>query len=109
MATDNEPFILAVRFDLLPGHEDEFDKLVDETLRGIDDSEAGTFVYACHGILHKSGARVFYEFYRDKAAFDAHEQRDHTRRFLALRSQHLSREPRVEYLTDVRGKGIPTR
>lgn len=33
--------------------------------------------------------RVFYELYADRAAFDAHEQHQHTRAFLAEREQHL--------------------
>ena len=36
-----------------------------------------------------SDARLFYELYRDRAAFHDHEAQPHTRRFLAERGQYL--------------------
>jgi len=48
---------------------------------------------------------LFYELYRDQAAFDAHEQQPHVRRFLAEREQHLEGVA-VDRLTLVDGKGI---
>ena len=50
--------------------------------------------------------RVFYELYRDRAAFDEHERQGHTARFLAEREQFLAAPPRVEFVTLLSGVGV---
>jgi quinol monooxygenase YgiN len=100
-------FALVVRFEL----KDDaaavgFDGLVAETAAGIA-GEAGTQVYAVHGVVDEPLARVFYEVYRDRAAFEAHEAQAHTRRFLREREQYLA-GVRVEFLTSGVGKGLPS-
>ena len=100
-------FALVVRFDLKPGREAEFDGLVADTLIGIDHDESGTVIYATHLVTSEPSARVFYEVYRDRAAFDAHEAATHTASFLAKRDQYLAHPPRVEFLSEGRGKGVP--
>lgn len=99
-------FALVVRFDIQPGREAEFDDLVTDTLTGVDQGEPGTLMYATHRVRSEPSARVFYEIYRDRAAFEAHEATAHTASFLAKRQQYLARPPRVEFLSDVRGKGL---
>lgn len=99
-------FALVVRFDL----KDEdaaasFDRLAAETLLGIEAQEPGTLVYATHRVEGEPLARVFYEFYRDRAAFEEHERQPHTLRFLAEREQYLS-DVRVEFLEPVGAKGV---
>ncbi|MBO0803901.1 MAG: hypothetical protein J2P25_12605 [Nocardiopsaceae bacterium] len=66
--------------------------------------EAGTVVYAVHTVEGKPLERIFYELYRDKAAFDAHEEQEHTRRFLDARGQFLASVD-VDRLTLQAGKG----
>ncbi|MEO3935646.1 putative quinol monooxygenase [Dermatophilaceae bacterium Soc4.6] len=83
-------YALVVRFTLEPGHETAFDALVAETLDGIRAHEPGTLVYASHRPDGEPGVRVFYELYRDRAAFDEHERQPHTRRFLAERGHHVA-------------------
>ena len=99
-------FALVVRFDLKPGREVEFDGLVADTLIGIDHGEPGTLMYATHRVTSEPSARIFYEVYSDRAAFDAHEAAAHTASFLAKRQQYLAHAPRVEFLSDARGKGV---
>jgi quinol monooxygenase YgiN len=99
-------FGLVVKFTLKPGHEDAFDKLVDETLPGIRDREPGTLIYTCHVVQDAPAERVFYELYADRAAFDAHEGQPHVRSFLAEREQHLDGVA-VDFLTLAGGKGVP--
>lgn len=100
-------FALVVRFDLADAAAAEgFDALVAETAAGIVE-EPGTLVYTVHGVEGDSLARVFYEVYRDRAAFEAHESYEHTRRFLAEREQYLT-GLRVEFLTGTSGKGLPS-
>ena len=78
-----------VRFDLKVESVETFDRLVDETVRQIHDSEPGTLAYLVHGTSDTPASRVFYELYRDREAFEEHEARPHVKRFLAERGQYL--------------------
>jgi quinol monooxygenase YgiN len=81
-----------------------YDRLVAETLAGIKTGEPGTLVYASHLVDGQPLQRVFYELYRDKAAFEAHEAAPHTRRYLAERDQYLA-STEVDWLTLQTSKG----
>jgi quinol monooxygenase YgiN len=65
--------------------------------------EPGTLVYACHQVADKLNQRTFYELYRDRAAFDAHEEQPHVKRFLAAR-QPLLDSFEVDFMTLDDGK-----
>jgi quinol monooxygenase YgiN len=97
------PYALVVRFELLPGHEAAFDELVAETLELIAVEEPGTLAYVSHVAADSVSVRVFYELYRDRAAFEAHEATPHVRRFLAERAQHLRTDPQVWFVSPVSG------
>jgi quinol monooxygenase YgiN len=103
MTQDATPFALVVRFTVRPEAEAEFDALVAETSVGIRDREPGTLVYACHSVQDKPRQRIFYELYRDRAAFDAHEASEHTRRFLTER-EALLEATEVDFLALADGK-----
>ncbi len=81
-----------------------YDRLVAETLEGIKASEPGTLVYASHTVEGQPLQRIFYELYRDRAAFEAHEESPHTRRYLEERGQYLA-STEVDWLTLQAGKG----
>jgi quinol monooxygenase YgiN len=81
-----------------------YDRLVAETIEAIKTGEPGTLVYASHLVDGQPLQRIFYELYRDKAAFDAHEAAPHTRRYLAERHQYLA-STEVDWLTLQTGKG----
>lgn len=98
-------FGLVVRFRLKPGHEEAFDRLVGETLVGIEEQEPGTLVYASHAVRGAPNERLFYEMYRDREAFDAHEEQPHVRRFSDERGQHLDGFE-VDLLSVVADKGV---
>jgi quinol monooxygenase YgiN len=100
-------FGLTVRFDLRPGVAAEFDNLVAETVSLIREREPGTIVYATHVVEGQPDARVFYEVYRDRDAFEEHERQPHVRRFLDGRDRYLARPPRVELLHLAASKGVP--
>lgn len=93
MAQDT--FGLVVKFHLLEEHGEAFDALVAETVELINTEEPGTLVYLTHVEDGDPDARVFYELYRDREAFEAHEASDHVRHFLAEREAHLSGPPEV--------------
>ena len=67
-------FGLCVRFTCKDEASAEaYDRLVAETIEAIKTDEPGTLVYASHLVDGQPLQRIFYELYRDKAAFDAHE------------------------------------
>jgi quinol monooxygenase YgiN len=81
-----------------------YDRLVAETVEGIKAKEPGTLVYASHLVEGQPLQRIFYELYRDKGAFEAHEASPHTRRYLDERDQYLA-STEVDWLTLQTGKG----
>ena len=81
-----------------------YDLLVAETVEAITANEPGTLVYASHLVEGQPLQRIFYELYRDKAAFEAHEVSPHTRRYLDQRDQYLA-STEVDWLTLQTSKG----
>jgi quinol monooxygenase YgiN len=98
-------FALCVRFRC---NDEEsaagFDRLVAETVPEIRKHEADTIVYAVNAVAGEPLQRMFYELYRDRDAFDAHERQPHVRRFLAARNQYLA-SFEVDFLALQLGKG----
>jgi quinol monooxygenase YgiN len=97
------PFALVVRFTVRPGAENDFDELVTTTTAAIREREPGTLVYACHTVTDAPRQRMFYELYRDRAAFDTHEDQPHTKHFLAAREELLE-ATEVDFLSLADGK-----
>jgi quinol monooxygenase YgiN len=91
-------FALVVRFDCRdqPAAA-RFDELTAEVVRQISEKEPGTLLYATHSVEGEPLARVFYEVYRDRDAFQAHEVADHVVRFHAQKDPLLV-STRVELL-----------
>ena len=81
-----------------------YDRLVAETVEQIKAREPGTLVYAVHTVKDQPLQRIFYELYRDEAAFEAHGAAPHTRRYLAERDQYLA-ATEVDWQTLTAGKG----
>jgi quinol monooxygenase YgiN len=98
---------LVVRFDLRPGSELAFDSLVASIVARIRSEEPGTFLYLCHRVEAEPTARIFYELYRDREAFQAHEEQPHVKAFHAERKQYMTGPDRVEFLDRTDGKGWP--
>jgi quinol monooxygenase YgiN len=103
MSEDSAPFALVVRFTVRPGSEEAFDALTAATTTAIRASEPGTLVYACHRVDQAPQQRIFYELYRDRAAFDAHEEQPHVRHFLQAR-EALLEDVAVDFLSLADGK-----
>ena len=99
-------FGLCVRFTCKDETSAEaYDRLVAETIEAIKANEPGTLVYASHLVDGQPLQRIFYELYRDRAAFDDHEAQPHTRRFLAERGRYLIGFD-VDKLSVIVSKGI---
>lgn len=100
-------FALVVKFDLFDAEKAAaFDELVAETVKSITENEPGTLVYATHTVDGEPLSRLFYEVYRDRAAFEEHERQPHTRRFLDQRGEYVE-SFRVEFLAPAVVKGLP--
>ena len=98
-------FGLCVRFTCKDEASAEaYDRLVAETIEAIKAGEPGTLVYASHLVDGQPLQRIFYELYRDQAAFEAHEAAPHTRRYLDQRGQYIA-STEVDRLTLQTGKG----
>ena len=98
-------FGLCVRFTCKnQASAEAYDRLVAETVEAIKANEPGTLVYASHLVEGKPLQRIFYELYRDQAAFEAHEASPHTRRYLDQRDRYLA-STEVDWLTIRTGKG----
>lgn len=98
-------FGLMVRFTCRDEESaDKFDRLVAETIEKIKTAEPGTLVYTAHRVDGQPLQRIFYELYRDRASFDAHEEQEHTRRFLGARKALLA-SVEVDWLDLQAGKG----
>ncbi|MFF5130174.1 putative quinol monooxygenase [Streptomyces syringium] len=97
-------FGLVVRFTLRDADAaGAFDELVSRTLEDIRRYEPGTVVYVNHRVPGEPNVRIFYELYEDRAAFDAHEQQPHIKKFLEARDAFVSRTE-VTFLEHVDGK-----
>jgi quinol monooxygenase YgiN len=94
---------LVVRFTVRAGSEAVFDDLTRRTLVRIREEEPGTLIYTCHEVEGRPQQRIFYELYRDRAAFEVHESQEHVRRFLAER-ESLLEATEVDFLAPVLGK-----
>src|ERR1035441_4477302 len=98
-------FGLCVRFTCKDEASAEaYDRLVAETVEAIRANEPGPLVYASHLVDGQPLQRIFYELYRDRAAFEAHEAAPHTRRYLDERDRDLA-STEVDWLTLQIGKG----
>jgi quinol monooxygenase YgiN len=106
MSQDATPLALVVRFTVRPGAEADFDRLVVRTTAAIRAHEPGTVLYAVHAVDGAPRERIFYELYRDRAAFTDHEAQPHTRRFLAER-EPLLESTQVDFLALTDGKLPP--
>ena len=83
-------FALVVRFDCRDqAGAERFDELVAEVVQQISAKEPGTIVYATHAVEGEPLARIFYEVYRDREAFEAHEAADHVQAFHARKDPLL--------------------
>lgn len=82
-----------------------FDELVARTGEQIKAHEPGTLIYTVHRVDGRPLERIFYELYRDKDAFEVHEEQEYVKTFLSAREQYLS-STEVDRLDLVSGKGV---
>ncbi|MBV9853467.1 MAG: antibiotic biosynthesis monooxygenase [Streptosporangiaceae bacterium] len=72
-------------FTLLDDKVADFDRLAEQAAEGVRTAEPGTLVFVIHVVPKAPMQRIFYEIYRDRAAFESHERQPHILRFAAER------------------------
>jgi quinol monooxygenase YgiN len=72
-------------FTLLEDRVAEFDRLAEQLAEEVGIREPDTLVYVIHLVPNAPMQRIFYEVYRDRAAFDSHENQPYVMRFAAGR------------------------
>ncbi|HEY8478246.1 MAG TPA: antibiotic biosynthesis monooxygenase [Spirillospora sp.] len=76
-------------YTLLEGREAAFDRLAADLVKAAIAVEPDTVVFACHEVVGGPTQRIFYQLFRDEAAFAAHRQQPHLKRFLAESRPHV--------------------
>jgi quinol monooxygenase YgiN/uncharacterized membrane protein YhaH (DUF805 family) len=76
-------------YTLLDGRESAFDQLTREAVRAAQQDEPGTLIYACHEVVGAPTQRIFYQLFRDEAAFQEHQRRPYVRQFLTDSRSHV--------------------
>ena len=84
-ATPARPYGRILIFTLLDDRVADFDRLAEQTAEEIRIGEPDTLVYVIHLVPNAPMQRIFYEIYRDRAAFDSHESQPYMQRFVAER------------------------
>jgi quinol monooxygenase YgiN len=72
-------------FTLLDDRVADFDRLAEQAAEEVRTREPDTLVYVIHLVPNAPLQRIFYEIYRDRAAFDSHESQPYMQRFVAER------------------------
>jgi quinol monooxygenase YgiN len=79
------PYGRILIFTLLEDRVADFDRLAEETAEQVRTGEPDTLVYVIHLVPNAPLQRIFYEIYRDRAAFDSHESQPYLQRFVTER------------------------
>lgn len=79
------PYGRILIFTLLDDRVADFDRLSEQTAEQVRTGEPDTLVYVIHLVPDAPLQRIFYEIYRDRAAFESHENQPYMKRFVAER------------------------
>ncbi len=79
------PYGRILIFTLLDDRVADFDRLAEQAAEEVRTGEPDTLVYVIHLVPNAPLQRIFYEIYRDRAAFDSHENQPYMQRFVAER------------------------
>ena len=84
-AASARPYGRILIFTLLDDRVTDFDRLAEEAAEYVRTGEPDTVVYVIHLVPNAPLQRIFYEIYRDRAAFDSQESQPYMQRFVAER------------------------
>ncbi|TYB48752.1 putative quinol monooxygenase [Actinomadura chibensis] len=76
-------------YTLLDGREAAFDRLAGDLVKAALATEPDTVIFASHEVVGAPTQRIFYQLFRDEAAFAAHRKTPHLQRFLGESRTHV--------------------
>lgn len=79
------PYGRILIFTLLDDRVADFDRLAEQAAEQVRIREPDTLVYVIHLVPNAPMQRIFYEIYRDRVAFESHENQPYMKRFVADR------------------------
>ena len=83
------PYGLIAIYTLLEDRVADFDRIADQAAEEVRTHEPDTLVYVIHTVPKAPMQRIFYEIYRDRAAYDRHEQQAYIKRFVTARRPYV--------------------
>src|ERR1700744_1262383 len=83
------PHGLIAIYTLLEDKVADFDRAADEVAEQVRSSEPDTLVYVIHTVPKAPMQRIFYEVYRDRAAYERHEKQPYVQRFVTARRPYV--------------------
>ena len=88
-AAQPRPYGRILIFTLLDDRAADFDRLAEQTAEEVRTGEPDTLVYVIHLVPNAPLQRIFYEIYRDRAAFEGHENQPYMKRFVTDRRSYV--------------------
>jgi quinol monooxygenase YgiN len=85
VAAPARPYGRILIFTVLEDRVADFDRLAEQTAEEVRTGEPDTLVYVIHLVPNAPLQRIFYEVYRDRAAFERHENQPCMKRFVVDR------------------------
>jgi quinol monooxygenase YgiN len=83
------PHGLIAIYTLLEDKVADFDRAADEVAEQVRAGEPDTLVYVIHTVPKAPMQRIFYEVYRDRAAYERHEKQPYVQRFVSARRPYV--------------------
>jgi|SRR5271166_486703 len=83
------PHGLIAIYTLLEDQVAAFDRISEEAAEQVRAQEPDTLVYVIHTVPKAPMQRIFYEIYRDRAAYERHEQQPYIKRFVTARRPYV--------------------
>ncbi|HYZ57586.1 MAG TPA: antibiotic biosynthesis monooxygenase [Streptosporangiaceae bacterium] len=81
----SRPYGLIAIYTLLDDKVADFDRIAEQAAEQVRANEPDTLVYVIHTVPKAPMQRIFYEIYRDRAAFERHESQPYVKRFVTER------------------------
>ncbi len=83
------PYGLIAIYTLLEDRVADFDRVAEQAADQVRASEPDTLVYVIHTVPKAPMQRIFYEVYRDRAAYEHHGQQPYVQRFVTARRPYV--------------------
>jgi (4S)-4-hydroxy-5-phosphonooxypentane-2,3-dione isomerase len=90
-------FVLVVHLQIKPGAADKFMPLALENAKATRETEAGCRQFDVMVDTQDAHQVLFYEVYDSEAAFQAHQQTPHFKKYFDTALQHLDTRTRSAY------------